>query len=546
MTKLALSLVAGLWMTAAPAAQEVLHITFDGPPIQPPGTEYRVEEYVESGVLFTPIPRPLPAPYGFARRGPSVAAGSSESGVPEYGSAYLRAAFGDSLRFSFINGSLFDLVSVRLAEYSTLAPDAVTVHFVGYRRDGSTVATDFTTDGVIDWIGPLDDFQTFSFDGMGFTNLARVEIPTSGWSLDDLMLSVADAGLPVVGWGTSTVGLPPILSGGEAISAGGFLGGLGPFDRYAMAIRPDGTVVAWGDNLAGEADVPPGLREMVAVAAGEKHGVALRMDGTVASWGARWLPPGVTNPPPDLSHVVGIAAGGDSSLALRSDGTVVQWPTNEVPAGLGNVVAVAEGNDHSLALKADGTVVAWGNNSYGQTDVPEALSDVVGIAAGRRYSLALRADGSVMGWGDNSQGQIEVPPDLTDVVAIDAGWDTSLALRSDGTVAAWGSNRYGQTELPAELSNVVAISMGAAQGWALVGDGPPSPTASVSSPNWSDGEFSVTVQGQSGRVYRLEYRDSLSSGDWKPLPLAAGRAGTLMLKDDSAKGSQRFYRVRRW
>ena len=89
--------------------------------------------------------------------------------------------------FSFLDDSLFDLVSVDLAEYSTVVPDARTVHFIGYRYDGTILTTDFTTDGIIDGTGPLRDFQTFNFQD--FTGLSRVEIPGYGWSMDNLRLS---------------------------------------------------------------------------------------------------------------------------------------------------------------------------------------------------------------------------------------------------------------------------------------------------------------------------------------------------------------------
>src|SRR6266481_7537767 len=81
-------------------------ITFDGPPVQPPGTAYTVTNYYESGMSF----RPLPPQYGYGRVGGGV------QGLPEDGSAYLDAG---SLMFSFTNGLVFDLVSVDLAEYST-------------------------------------------------------------------------------------------------------------------------------------------------------------------------------------------------------------------------------------------------------------------------------------------------------------------------------------------------------------------------------------------------------------------------------------------
>lgn len=90
--------------------------------------------------------------------------------------------------FSFVDGSVFDLVTVDLAEYSTGFPTPFTLLLVGYRVDGSTVNGSFTTDGIIDGTGPLADFQTFTF-GPEFSNLLRVEIPTYGWSLDNLHLN---------------------------------------------------------------------------------------------------------------------------------------------------------------------------------------------------------------------------------------------------------------------------------------------------------------------------------------------------------------------
>ena len=76
---------------------------------------------------------------GFIRSGGGIA------GTPENGTTYIQTGLGDSLVFSFINGGLFDLLSVDLAEYCTVVPDAATVRFTGYRSDGSTVTRDFTT-----------------------------------------------------------------------------------------------------------------------------------------------------------------------------------------------------------------------------------------------------------------------------------------------------------------------------------------------------------------------------------------------------------------
>jgi hypothetical protein len=116
---------------------------------------------------------------GFVRQGGGI------SFYPENGTTYLQGSLGDSLKFIFI-GRVFDLVSIDLAEYSTVVPVS-TVPFVGYRHDGSIVTTNMTPDGIIDGTGPLADFETFYFDDR-FTGLDRVEIPTYGWSLDNLFV----------------------------------------------------------------------------------------------------------------------------------------------------------------------------------------------------------------------------------------------------------------------------------------------------------------------------------------------------------------------
>jgi len=100
-------------------------------------------------------------------------------------------------------------------------------------------------------------------------------------------------------------------------------------------------------------NVPSGLMNVVAIAAGGYHSLALKGDGTVMAWGDD--PDGETDVPSGLTNVVAIAAGGHHSLALKGDGTAVGWGFDndgetDVPSGLTNVVAIAGGGYHSLAL----------------------------------------------------------------------------------------------------------------------------------------------------------------------------------------------------
>jgi hypothetical protein len=214
------------------------------------------------------------------------------------------------------------------------------------------------------------------------------------------------------------------------------------------------TLVPWGCSVAGfdygQCSVPGGLSGVTAIAASDADSLALKSDGTVVAWGcanANFGNRGQCDVPGDLSGVTAIAAGFSDSLALKGDGTVVAWGCAggngiwgqcNVPGGLSGVTAIAAGSYHSLALKGDGTVVAWGCSSgsdFGQCSVPGGLSGVTAIAASDRHSLALKNDGTVVAWGcgttsagSGNFGQCSVPSGLCHATAIAAGTAQSLAL----------------------------------------------------------------------------------------------------------------------
>ncbi|WP_307861586.1 fibronectin type III domain-containing protein [Nocardioides xinjiangensis] len=247
------------------------------------------------------------------------------------------------------------------------------------------------------------------------------------------------------------------------------------------------TIIGWGRNTWGEADVPLGMAHVKQVSA-TAHSMVLLEDGTVRSWGHDRY--GEATVPPGLADVTQIAAGGFHSLALTSDGALVAWGQNDVgqtdvPPGLHDIASISGGRYHSLVLHGDGTVTGWGGDADGQSTVPAGLHDVVAVDAGGYHSLALRSDGTVVAWGDDTYGQSAVPAGLHDVVAVAAGWNHSLALRSDGTLAAWGSNEHGQATVPAGLPPVASITAGAMHTLVALRDG----TVAT----WGDSAYGVTT-----------------------------------------------------
>jgi alpha-tubulin suppressor-like RCC1 family protein len=315
---------------------------------------------------------------------------------------------------------------------------------------------------------------------------------------------------------------------------------------HSLALRSDGTVASWGVAYRGGTDAPTGLSNVVAIAAAGFHSLALRNDGTVIGWGDNNS--GQSTPPSTLTNAVAVAAGDYSSLALTSAGAVVFWGAWPAPpSDLVDVVAIAAGKFHSVALKADGTVVAWGNNAAGQTNVPAGLSNVIAIAAGGNHSVALKSVGTALSWGDG----IIAPPGISNLVSIASGEHACLGLKSDGTLVSWNCDRwYFFACPPTGLEQVIAVSSGAWHGLALVGDAlsPPAVPVPIAllDPRWSAAQFTVSLPSTLGKIYSLEFKDSLDGADWKTLPLVVGDGSVKTLSDTSASTAQRFYRVRRW
>lgn len=270
---------------------------------------------------------------------------------------------------------------------------------------------------------------------------------------------------------------PPGLTNIVAIAAG---------DSHFLALRDTGKIVGWGSREFNESVVPAALSNafVSAIAASRFGGLALKSDGTVFAWGDNHY--GQTNVPASAMNVTAIASAGYVNMALRADGTVVVWGQNgygmtNVPTTVSNVVAIATGGTHCLALRSDGTVMSWGNYFYGLPNVPPAATNVIAIAAGSSHSLALRADGTIVAWGDNQYyGQTNVPSGLNDAVAISASGFHSAALRVDGTVVDWGKY-YAKGALtpatsPADIAAVTQISCGYYGGAALLGTRAPAIT----------------------------------------------------------------------
>jgi alpha-tubulin suppressor-like RCC1 family protein len=158
---------------------------------------------------------------------------------------------------------------------------------------------------------------------------------------------------------------------------------------------------------------------VTAIAAGDGHMVALKDDGTLVAWGTM-----ETAKQPELPA--------STTLLCRGKPSDDQWPHLERTA------SHSAGVYHTVALKQDGSVVEWGNIGEYQATPVAASSSVTAIAAGYGFTVALKNDGSVVAWGQNGHGETTVPVTAqSGVAAIAAGMTQVLALKTDGSVVTW-------------------------------------------------------------------------------------------------------------
>jgi hypothetical protein len=230
-----------------------------------------------------------------------------------------------------------------------------------------------------------------------------------------------------------------------------------------------------------------------AVAFGTRHAVALRTNGEVLTWGENvscqlGRAGGNASRTPGLvmRNAIAIAAASDHTLVLTAGGKVYGWGQNaEGPLGLGNtydqcegpalveslaplvVTQIATGHGFSVAVTKDGDLYCSGDNAMGQCPVvrtgraevftkvpiPELAGAVADVRAGAFDTLIRTKDGKLYALGRGRDGQLghgrttngfAAVTDMTDAVSFAAGTWHSVAARADGSVWAWGNGAKGQ------------------------------------------------------------------------------------------------------
>jgi alpha-tubulin suppressor-like RCC1 family protein len=216
---------------------------------------------------------------------------------------------------------------------------------------------------------------------------------------------------------------------------------------HGVILASDGSLWSWGESALGWHVLGLGsntrtqacLRRIgretnwVNVAVGGATTLALKSDGTIWAWG---------------ENIYGQLGDGSK---LRQQ----PLPVHSLPGADWKQVAAA--GPHSVALKRDGTLWSWGNNWAGQlgdgTTTNSRIALQVGTSANWIHvwanlieNVGQQSDGSLWFWGwdytRSAKGSsisvpIRISPD-TNWVDVGMGDWMGFAVKSDGTLWAWG------------------------------------------------------------------------------------------------------------
>ncbi len=373
--------------------------------------------------------------------------------------------------------------------------------------------------------------------------------------------------------GVSDAGILRLSAYSETVSIASMATG---YD-HTIALKSDGSLLAWGGNLVGQlgdgatasklTPVRIGTEnDWAEVGAGRYRTVARKTDGSLWAWGDNYF--GQLGDGTTINRSTPVRIGIDNdwakvatpisqvshhTVALKTDGSLWAWGRNSygelgdgtqvsrlTPVRIGTdnnwaEIAVSEGR--TVARKIDGSLWAWGPGYLGNGTNAQALSPVqvgtdsnwVAIAVGAGgHTLARKADGSLWAWGPNFCGQIgdgtistklspvRIGPD-NDWTAIFAGYSHSFALKVDGSLWAWGSNNNGQLGDGTMLNDQHSpIRVGTDNDWVdLVANGGDTDVCD----GWTLGRKSDGSLWGWGKNSSGQFGDGTSTGQYGPLSI---------------------------
>jgi alpha-tubulin suppressor-like RCC1 family protein len=319
---------------------------------------------------------------------------------------------------------------------------------------------------------------------------------------------------------------------------------------YSAAIKTDGTLWCWGNNLNGQVADNTNVNRSTPrqeitsntnwkqIAGGQSHTAAIKTDGTLWCWGQ------------NIAGEIGDNTAG--STIGRST------PRQEITSST-NWKQVACGTNYTAAIKTDGTLWCWGINSSGQigdntiiarsTPRQELTSSTnwKQVSCGYTHAAAIKTNGTLWCWGSNGNGQIgdntfgatgrstprQEITSSTNWKQVSAGANNTTAIKTNGTLWCWGQNDLGQIG-----DNTVGNSRStpvqewtSSTNWKQVSASDHTAAIKTDGTLWCWGNNSSGQLGDFTLFNRSTPRQEItSSTNWKQVSLGAGGINTAAIK----------------
>src|SRR5690554_2994206 len=245
-----------------------------------------------------------------------------------------------------------------------------------------------------------------------------------------------------------------------------------------FVIKNDGTLWGAGSNQFGSLGVNSNTQnfsslqqittanDWVKISASHQYALALKSDSTIWAWGR------------NDDHQLGNSPATLEQLFPIQVGTDTDWV--EISSGVSST---------SFAIKADGTIWGWGSNpasiivvgsSTYSVPTPTQVgtdTDWLTMSVGVEHILAQKQDSTLWSWGGGEGLGLGGSPYVTNTpqqittdkwISFSTGFNTSFGIKDDGTLWAWGRNSRGQLGDSTTIDRLAPIQIGTDSTWSTV------------------------------------------------------------------------------
>ena len=294
---------------------------------------------------------------------------------------------------------------------------------------------------------------------------------------------------------------------------------------HTLAIKTNGTLWAWGQNVYGQlgkgdftqrnSPVQVGNdSDWSQVAAGEYHSAAIKEDGTLYMWGRNatgQLGNGTTTNVNTATQLgtetyLDVSCGEDHTASIRSNGEVWVWGSNflsklgntgsdrsspiQTAFGVSDAVQICAGSNHTVFRRDGQAGLEFAGNSqqYQAGAYYACLSSFTTIQAGYTFDDVSSGNNHIAGlvgsslytWGNNASGQLgqgntSSGQGISQIAgawrAVYAGRDLTFAVKTDNTIFATGTGSSGKLGLGDTNNRSNFTQIGANSVWWEVAQG---------------------------------------------------------------------------